>query len=295
MNDVEAVSQRPTYFQSMFFRWFGPLAVRRMQHHPDLGTKLLKARRALMPEAYLSMAYGHAAIAFVAGWIPFLAAMALGIGDGRLFIALAMLPFVLAVTVYSVDFLRPDMEMGARRKDIEQNLPYALNFLAALASAGVVPMECFGRLGRQPVYGEVSREAQWIFRDARLFNMDILQALRVAARRTPSPQFEEFLQGCINTVTSGGDLKLYFLGKATQYAQDMRRKQKGFLESMGVMAESYVVVAAASPLFLIVILSVMTLLGGGGNASFFLNMVVLLALPVLHGMFTWVLRSMKPE
>lgn len=64
---------------------------------------------------------------------------------------------------------------------------------------------------------------------------------------------------------------------------------------MGVMAESYVVVAAAAPLFLIVILSVMTLLSGGSNPTFLLNILILLCMPVIHAMFAYLLRSMRPD
>jgi len=191
------------------------------------------------------------------------------------------------------------MELGgvplATAVSLEANLPYALNFMAALSSAGVVPNEVFGALGSQEVYGEVAREAAWIHRDTKVFSKDLVSALQAAARRSPSQQFEEFLQGSLNTITSGGDLKTYFLAKSEQFTQDNRRRLKGFLESMGVMAESYVVVAAAAPLFLIVILSVMTLLSKTSDPTFLLNILVLLCMPVIHAMFAYILRTMRPD
>lgn len=287
---------RPTAATQVFLRIFGRLATRHMPNYPDLGIRLAKARNPLVPVSYLANAYGRVAVTVLAGLLPLAAYLAFAPAPGaRLAIPLALLPLLLGMMVYSFEMLRPDLQIKARRRSIESNLPYALNFMAALSSAGVVPNEVFGALGTQDVYGEVAREAAWIHRDTKVFSKDLVTALQAAARRSPSQQFEEFLQGSLNTITSGGDLKTYFLAKSEQFTQDNRRRLKGFLESMGVMAESYVVVAAAAPLFLIVILSVMTLLSKGSDPTFLLNILILLCMPIIHAMFAYILRTMRPD
>lgn len=286
----------PSEATRVFLRWFGGLAGRQLPKHPQLGTKLLKARNPLVPRAYLAATYGHAATAFAGGLLPFaLYAAVARRPDVRLLVPLAALPFLLGVLVYSFDLLRPDLEVSTRKRDLEQNLPYALNFMASMAAAGVVAAEIFGSLAQQKVYGEVAKEASWIYRDVRLFSKDLVTVLQEAARRSPSQQFEEFLQGSVNTITSGGDLKLYLLAKSEQFTQENRRKQKAFLESLGVMAESYVVVAAAAPLFLIVILSVMGLLAKGVDPTLMLNILILVALPTIHAAFGFVLSTLRPD
>lgn len=291
-----SATPRPTATTRLYLRVFGPLAQRHMDRYPDLGVRLLKARNPLVPVSYLANVYGHVTLAALLGGLPLVLHLAFaGVPPLRLAVPLLFLPVLLAVMVYSYDMLRPDLQIKARRRNVEANLPYALNFMAALSSAGVVPNEVFGALGAQDVYGEVAREAAWIHRDTRVFSKDLVTALQAAARRSPSQQFEEFLQGSVNTITSGGDLKTYFLAKSEQFTQDNRRKLKAFLTSMGVMAESYVVVAAAAPLFLIVILSVMTLLSKGSDPTFLLNILVLLCMPVIHAMFSYILRTMRPD
>jgi archaeal flagellar protein FlaJ len=287
---------RPTVATQVFLRVFGPLAGRHIGKYPDLGVRLAKARNPLVPVSYLANAYGRVAVAVVVGLAPLVLYLALSANPApRLLVPLFVLPMMLGVMVYSFEMLRPDLQIKARRRNLESNLPYALNFMAALSSAGVVPNEVFGALGQQDVYGEVAREAAWIHRDTKVFSRDLVSALQAAARRSPSQQFEEFLQGSLNTITSGGDLKTYFLAKSEQFTQDNRRRLKGFLESMGVMAESYVVVAAAAPLFLIVILSVMTLLSKGTDPTFMLNILILLCMPVIHAMFAYILRTMRAD
>ena len=293
------MAEGPTPFDKVALRLYGNVATRRMGQHPQLSVKLAQAGVELVPTAYLSSTYLRITLSALAGVVVFggylLTVGGIAQADPRLLVATGSTMALFALATYSYAMLWPDLKIGARRRNLDNQLPYALNFLAALAAAGVVPDELFGALGKQPVYGEVAREANLIHRDTKLFSRDLIQALQDASKRSPSKHFAEFLQGAVTTVTSGGDLKVYFLAKAEQFAADNHRKQRAFIESMGVMAESYVVVAAAAPLFLIVILSVMMLLSPSADPTLFLNLIVLLAMPLIHGVFTWILRSMRPE
>lgn len=288
----------PTPFERFCGRWLGTMGVRNISKHPLLGIRLAQARNPLVPSVYLATVYGQTTVAVLLGLLP-MAILLILVGPVTLgvrwMVPLTGLPGLLGSATYAWGMLRPDLEAKARRRDIESSLPYALNFMAALASAGVVPVEVVGALGSQKVYGEMAAEANLIYRDTKLFSKDLVTALQAAARRSPSQQLEEFLQGAVSTITSGGDLKTYFLAKSDQFAQENRREQKAFLESLGVMAESYVVVAAAAPLFLLVILSVMMLVSENLDPTFMLNMLVLLALPVIHGMFGFILNTMRPD
>lgn len=298
MNVLSAYgTPRPSEFTRLNMRLWSGVARRRLAKHPQLGVKLAKARHPLVPWAYLCNVYGYVTIAVLLGSLPLVVVLpaAQGALAGSTFASLVLLPVLLGMMVYSYAMLRPDLDINARRQNLESNLPYALNFMAVLSSAGVLPEEAFGALGKQAVYGEVSRESMWIYRDTKVLSKDLVGAIQAAARRSPSPLWEEFLHGSVSTVTSGGHLATYFMAKAEQYSQENRRKQKGFLESMGVMAESYVVVAAAAPLFLIVILSVMMLLSKQGNPVLLLNALVLVMLPIIHIAFTWILRTMRAD
>jgi flagellar protein FlaJ len=58
--------------------------------------------------------------------------------------------------------------------------------------------------------------------------------MRNLALTTPSPSLQDFLQGAITVVTSGGELEPYFKIKTEQYLIDNRQKQKEFLETLGI-------------------------------------------------------------
>jgi flagellar protein FlaJ len=187
----------------------------------------------------------------------------------------------------------PTMKAKERAKDIEKNLPYAANYMAAMASAEVTPTAIFRGLAGQRIYGEIQKEAALIYRDIEMMGRDLMRVLHDAIARSPSIKFQEFLQGIITTSISGGDLKIYFMTKAEQYMKENRVEQRGTLETLGVLAESFVTVVVAAPLFLIVMMSVMAMMGGGGMSMTMLYIIVGLMIPLCQLMFIIFIRGMK--
>ena len=137
-----------------------------------------------------------------------------------------------------------------------------------MSSAGITPTEIFKSLSKQDIYGEIKEEASWIYRDVTLMGMDVITSIRSNMEITPSQKFKEFLQGMIVTVTSGGSLKTYFMNKANQYMWENRQEQKQLLESLGIMAESYVTAAVAGILLLLIVIPLMMIISGDFNAMF---------------------------
>jgi flagellar protein FlaJ len=104
-----------------------------------------------------------------------------------------------------------------------------------------------------------------ITRDTELLGVDILTAIRNGAARSPSKRFQDFLQGVVTTATSGGQLKPYFLLKAEQYERENKLAQLQRVETMGLLAETFVTVVVAFPLFLVIIIAIFAIIGGGGT------------------------------
>lgn len=181
----------PNGFELLSLKIFGGLAKQRIRKHPDLSSKLTRAGEFLVPSAFLATIYGRVAVAALLGFVLFLFVVVVGGAAGALslpwIIAMATAPFVFAIVMWSYEMVRPDITIKARRVNLETNLPYALNFMAAMASAGVVPDQIFAALSKQRVYGEVAVESQRIYRDTRLFGKDLLGAMSDATHRSPSP------------------------------------------------------------------------------------------------------------
>jgi flagellar protein FlaJ len=285
-----------TPMQRLSYKLFGPRAAA-SKELPKLEESLRKAQMPIRGDAYMANAIliglvtTAVSLVLVGAVIPVLVT-AFGISPAA-YVFIGLLPPLFGYLGYVVIVSTPASNAKRRRKDIELRMPYAVNYIAAMASAGVLPAEIFRSLARQHIYGQVAKEAAMMFKDMHVHGIDIVTALRRAIDRSPSAKFQAMLQGAITTVTSGGDLTAYFRQKASRYQWENRVEQKSFIETMGLMAETYVTAAVAGPLFLLVMVAIMALLGGGDPQQ--LQMITYLLLPVINIGFMFGLMSMIPE
>jgi archaeal flagellar protein FlaJ len=264
---------------------------------PKLEEDMRRARITMRGEAFLARAFVYGTITALVTLVLSLLLVPLTIAaldlPALLWLVVVVLPPMAGAIGYVAILSGPASTAKARGKNVNLKLPYATNYIAAMASAGVIPAEIFKSLAKQDIYGDVSKEAAMIYKDLEVHGKDIVTALRRAIDRSPSVKFEELLQGAITTVTSGGDLTAYFRQKAARYQWENRVEQKQFIETMGLMAETYVTAAVAGPLFLLVMVAIIVLMGSGTLMQ--LQLIIYLLLPVINIGFMFGLRSMIPE
>ncbi len=160
---------------------------------------------------------------------------------------------VIGGVTYLIFLVYPSVVAGTRRRNIDATLPYAINYITAMSTAGIPPAEVFRQLGSSAIYGESATEARFISMEIDLFGKDLIDAIRLISASTPSMRMKEFLQGAMGAISSGSDLTDYFRTKAEQYSLENRQNQKVFLDTLGLIAESYVTAMVAGPLFLIIL------------------------------------------
>ena len=210
----------------------------------------------------------------------------------------AILGFIVPFGTYK--YLKGSASRAANLRGValEKYLPYAASYTAAMAAANATPHKIFKSLALNgDIYGEIAYDSSMIYRDVTLLGYDLLTAMKMGVDRAASPWMTEFFQGMVGTLTAGGSLKLYFLNRAEHYMRENRTRLHEFLESLAMLAEAYVFVAVVMPLFLIVMLVIMFWVSGAGAQmeESTLYMVVLLVLPMLHGMFAFIVWSSSEE
>ncbi|MEM0492516.1 MAG: type II secretion system F family protein [Candidatus Thermoplasmatota archaeon] len=188
-----------------------------------------------------------------------------------------VVPVIIAVVYIGL----PSSKAKSRGKNIDRYLPYVTNFINTMSAAGVSPSEIFGTLAGISLYGEVQKEAKKITTEIELMGVDAITALKHAITISPSKKFAEFLQGIVGTIQSGSELGPYFERCVDKYMFDDLDSRKKSLESLAVMAESFVVTVIAFPLFLVIIISVMGLTSGGISYDF-LYILALMILPLAY-------------
>ncbi len=287
-------------YQQFCWRTLGPLVRKKATISQDLEENLLKAHMRIRPEEYVAYVWMNSLIA--AGVSVVISIVFGGVILGilgvnwMLRLLAGFLPFLLPGAVYFLQMSSPSGKAKARGRNIDKNIANAMSFISAMASANVTIDTIFKELARQETYGEIKNEAEWITRDTELLGIDILTALSVAATRTPSTKFQDFLQGVVTTSTSGGQLKPYFLMKAEQYEKEDKLDEQSRKETLGLLAESFVTVVVAFPLFLVVILAIMAIVGGNGEFNLqLLYAVVGLMIPLSQFGFIFAVWNASQE
>lgn len=197
---------------------------------------------------------------------------------------------------YAYPLLRAD----SLKRSLEEELPFTTGYLSILAGAGVPPAQMFRSLAEIDSSLAVSQEARLIVRDVELFGVDVVSALSSASKRTPSGKFRELLEGFIATIHAGGDLAKYLSERSRQFMRLKRIALRQLADTLGVLAEFYVVMLVAGPLILVVMLAVMAMLGGGGvigtlDPRLLLYLLTYLGIPLGSIVFLILLDMITPK
>lgn len=303
------------YLTSYSYRLFGSYFSKRRAKYFDLRQELLKTRFNISFDMYLSLAVLCSLLMVAVGLLfAILVVSAFGAPDiifTRSFITdifkgfheyrnltLKIISVVVIMGIFGVGtfitFLNyPKLINSNRKRSIDTMLPYAVHYMSAMSGAGVIPVDIFSSLAKNKIYGEAAVEASYVVRDIKVLGNDLVQAMKNVASTTPSYRMQEFLQGAITIVSSGGDLESFLKLKAEQFVIESKREQKEFLDTLGLIAETYVTAFVAGPLFLIVMMSVMTIMGGMNLMLMYL--LIYLVIPVGSLLFVILVNSMTPE
>jgi len=286
--------------------------------YDDLRTQLQQARIPISYEMYLSNSMFYSIAAGLTGAIlgliaSFMAVVVIGLPDQitkltfsertawlldfkEIFLSVFVVVFlslVLGGIVYALFLTYPSIKAGERKTSINQNLPYAVTFMYALSNGGMNIVEIFRSLaGCEDTYGEVSKEVDMIVRDMDYFGHDLRTALRNVSHLTISSKFQDLTHNLLSVIDSGGDIPRYFKDKSEQYLKDAVIDQKAYLETLALIAESYVTAFVAGPLFMIIMGVMMVLMGSGNDVM--LQALIYGVIPIGSVMFLFMINIISP-
>ena len=299
-------------FSRVLLGWLGRLLGK---NSIGLKNQLVKARIPLLPEDYVATSIMQVITAFVVGLALSFAIVGLAFpqletmedpNTGENFeigiyveIAIfAVLCGVIPLLIGLVQWLTPAFLESSRASSMDRQLPFAASYVSAMAAANATPIQTFKSLARnEDIYGEISVDSAWIFHSMEFMGRDLVTTLKEAVDRSPSERFAEFIQGIIGTVTSGGNLKLYFLNRSEYYAQQNRVHVKDVLQQMALFSEAYVVVAVALPIFAMIIAVITFWVSGAGMQLEEIHMYLLVfaGFPIIQIIFSGLFYSLSQE
>ncbi len=285
--------------KTIAIRAFGWLADRTEKHFSYLKEALLKAGINMLLRTYLSIAYFTSFLVFLASSI-FIYSITTTF-EFSLFEKILysfIVPIILSLVSFGLIIIYPSIKVESRRRNIETNLPFAITHMSATALSGVPPSTMFRLLANFKEYGEISVEAEKIVKEIDVFGIDVTTAIRDVAKRTPSPNLREFLEGIATTIDTGGNLYAYLSQQAEKAMFEYKIRREKYLQTLSTYADFYTAVLIAAPLFLVAILSVMSMIEGklwGMNIQDVMRLGIFIGIPIVNILFLAFVHFTQPE
>ncbi|MDL2260937.1 hypothetical protein LJC08_01650 [Methanimicrococcus sp. OttesenSCG-928-J09] len=204
--------------------------------------------------------------------------------------------FFSIVTAVSFFCLLPFSKAYDRKIRIEQQLPFATNYMAAMAVAGVRTEIIFQSLSQKKmenVYKELSEEAKTLDIQINCFGKDYPSALQTLSEETASPLFSEFIHGAKNTFISGGSFQKFIISKKHEYQSLAVRRKEKYFQTLEMLSEIYITVFLAMPIFFMILLYTMTPLSGPKPEQ--MSTLTYLAVPFLGIFFLLILEIINEK
>ena len=132
-------------------------------------------------------------------------------------LASSIMGLVGTTIIFITLFSYPSMQVGNRKRILEEELPYVASHMAVLSKANMPPERIFRSITQVEAAGMKSiaaEESRNIIRDVNFLGYDIISAMERRVRYAPSPKFVDYLDGFISVSRTGGSLTAYFMATA---------------------------------------------------------------------------------
>jgi len=207
-----------------------------------------------------------------------------------------LIALILPVIVFFLFYLYPASQASSIKTKIENELPFAIIHMSAIAGSGVEPVKVFNIIATSYEYPAVSSEIKKLMNMINLYGYDLVTSLKEAAKTTSSEKLGAVLTGIANITISGGDLKEYLEKKAADSLLDYKLQMKSEASAAETSMDLYIGVLIAAPLILMVMLVIMGAvpgLGFKGMSTVFLSYLVIGGIALLNIGFLVFLKMKK--
>jgi flagellar protein FlaJ len=270
------------------------LSISGSEFFKPLASNLKKANMPFLISTYISMMLLGSLIAFVFGLILF---PALIISEIIPPIYGVIGIFALPTVAFMIFYIYPSSEAGSNKTKINDELPFVVMHMSAIAGSGIEPSKVFEILATSAEYPAVRKEMMKIMNQVNFYGYNLVAALRSTAKTTSSDRFANVINGISTTISSGGDLKEYLNKIAEDTLLDYKLRRKRFTTMSETYADIYTGLLVAAPLMFMLILVLMNVIGGGlgGMDSGTLAAIGIGALIVINIGFIVFLQFSQPE
>jgi len=254
---------------------------------PQLKEEILKSDLHLAPQGLISLALFLTLLSSIMALLGSLIGLTKGVPIAT-FLLLA--PPIVFLLVWNA----PKFSQSSRAAAFENELPFLIGFMAAMAGGGLSPITTFRRVASlSNIFPASSKEAKRILVDIDVFGLDPISALEKAARYNPNKTFAEFLYGYITTLKMGGDHVNYLNLKLSEIYEERGAKIKRTSETIGMLAESYIILTAVLGISLFAIYQTQSMFSNLNSGLETILLFSFLGIPLISFIYIWLLDQIQ--
>jgi flagellar protein FlaJ len=251
----------------------------------------------VLSKTYISMMFLSAVLAFFA--VALLASIFYSAPNIIIQILRGIMLGILGAGITAaIMYFYPSSVAKTKESAIKADLPFVIINMAAVAGSGAKPISIFKTILSSDEYPGMKSEIKKIVNYVNLFGYDLSTALRAVARDTPSLRFKDVLDGIVNTITSGGDLKEYLNAMADEALTTYKLERQKAVEQIGTYSDIYTTICIAAPLLFFVTLAIIQTMGGeigGISVAIISTFGTYLVIPIMNVGFIIFIDAVQPK
>ncbi|MEM4703423.1 MAG: type II secretion system F family protein [Candidatus Pacearchaeota archaeon] len=278
-------------FASIVFRRLASSLIKQ-GYYDSVRNDLQKANMPYLVSSYVSLTF---LITFFVLIISL--AVSIGLSTHATLLRNVIIALAISIFVYIFAINYPSLSVSSARSRIDDELPFAISHIAAIASSGVDPSKIFPIMSNVKEYPFFSQEAKKIVNQMNVYGLDLTTSLKNVAATTSSEKLAELLNGIATTTRTGGDLVKYLGEKSKDSMTDFRLRRQKYSEFVGMLSDIYTALLIAAPLILMLILAIIGVIGSSfaGLSITSLATIGLVVILVLNIVFLIFIHITQPK
>lgn len=213
----------------------------------------------------------------------------------NLFLSIFIFLFLPLITFFSF-YIYPSLEIKSLEKRINEELPFVVIYMSAIASSEIEPTRMFFLASESKEYPVVAKEIKKVLTQITMYGYDLVTALKNSAQNCGNEKLAEFFSGLAINLVGGGSLKNYLNKKAENYLIEYRLERQKYKELAETFMNIYISLLIVAPLILMITLVIM--MSGGFNIPIepsTLNLLVFSLIILFNFFFLIFLELKRPK
>ncbi len=181
---------------------------------------------------------------------------------------------------------------------INQELPFVVIHISAIASSGIEPTSIFKILLKSEEYKFTNIEFRKIMNLVNFHGKDLVTALKEVSNTSPSSKLAELLNGLATSITSGGSLYDYLSKHSETLLFDYKLERERATRNSETFMDIYIAVVIAAPMIFLLIFVIIGSVGSFGNflglPTDIISLIMILIIALLNIFFLAFLKIKQP-